>query len=63
MFSELLIISLDRRPLNVFFLCLNICCYGTEAYLEPNRKSTMELFCENSSRLLAVDYFCKKAPS
>ena len=34
-----------------------------EAYLEPSRISRMELFCENSTRLKAVNYFCKKAPS
>ena len=34
-----------------------------EAYLEPSCTSTMELFCENSSRLLAVIYFHKKDSS
>ena len=34
-----------------------------EAYLEPSRISRMELFCENSTRLKAVNYFCKKASS
>ena len=31
-----------------------------EAYLEPSRKYTMKLFCENSERLLAVNYSHKK---
>ena len=35
----------------------------TEAYLEPSQTSTMELFYENIERLLAVNYFRKKAPS
>ena len=35
----------------------------SEVYLEPSQTSTMELFCENSWRLLAVNYFQKKAPS
>ena len=34
-----------------------------EAYLEPSRTSTMELFCENSERFKAVNYIRKKAPS
>ena len=34
-----------------------------DAYLEPSGTSTMDLFCGNSQRLLAVYYFCKKAPS
>ena len=34
-----------------------------EMYLEPSRISTTEHFCENSSRLLAVNYFRKKAQS
>ena len=33
-----------------------------ETYLEPSRTSTMEVFCENSWKLLAVNYFHKKAP-
>ena len=33
-----------------------------EAYLESSRTYTMELFCENSSRFLAVNYFRKNAP-
>ena len=32
----------------------------TEAYLDPSRKSTMELFCKNSQRLKTVKYFRKK---
>ena len=35
----------------------------TEAYLEPSQKSTMELFCENSWRLVAINYFCANALS
>ena len=34
-----------------------------EVYLEPSPTSTMEFFCENSWRVLAVNYCCKKAPS
>ena len=34
----------------------------SETYLEPSRTSTMELFCEASERLKAVNYFRKKAP-
>ena len=33
-----------------------------EVYLDPSGASIMELFCENSQRLLAVSYFHKKAP-
>ena len=32
-----------------------------QAYLEPSQTSTMELFCENSQRLKAVNYFPKKS--
>ena len=35
----------------------------TEAYLDPTRTSTIELFCKNSQRLLARNYFHKKDPS
>ena len=35
----------------------------TEAYLEPSQTSTVELFCENSWRLVAINYFCTNAPS
>ena len=35
----------------------------TEAYLEPSQTSTTDVFCENSQRLLDVNYFRKKAPS
>ena len=34
----------------------------TEAYLEPSQTYMMELFCENSWRLVAINYICKKAP-
>ena len=34
-----------------------------KVYLEPSRTSTSELFCENSERLLDVNYFRKKALS
>ena len=30
-----------------------------ETYLEPSGTSMMGLFCENSLRLLEVNYFCK----
>ena len=33
----------------------------TEAFLEPSRTSTMELFIKNSYGFLAVNYFRKKA--
>ena len=33
---------------------------SAEAYLKPNRTSTMKLFCKNCQRLKAVNYFCKK---
>ena len=33
-----------------------------EVYLELSQTCTMELFCKNSWRLLAIDYFCKKTP-
>ena len=33
---------------------------SAEAYLKPNRTSTMKLFCKNCQRLNAVNYFCKK---
>ena len=34
-----------------------------EAYLEPSQTSTMELFGENSWRLVAINYFCTSASS
>ena len=37
--------------------------YITGVYLELSRTSTAEFFCENSKRLLAVNYFYRKAPS
>ena len=36
---------------------------SSEAYLGSCRTSGMKRFCENCKRLLAVDYFCKNAPS
>ena len=33
-----------------------------ETYSEPTRTSTIGLFCENSQRLKAINYFRKKAP-
>ena len=35
----------------------------SEAYLECSQKSKVECFCKNGEQLLAVNYFCKKAPS
>ena len=35
----------------------------TETNVGPWKISMMELFCENSQRLLAVNYFHKKDPS
>ena len=34
-----------------------------EAYSEPNQTSKTEFFFQNSERLKAVNYFCKKVPS
>ena len=34
-----------------------------DAYLEPSQKSTIKPFCENNKRLLAINYFRKKALS
>ena len=34
-----------------------------KVYFEFIRTSTMQLFCDNSYQLLAVNYFCKKNPS
>ena len=34
-----------------------------EAYLEASGTSAVEIFRQNSKRLKAVNYFCKKAPS
>ena len=33
---------------------------SAEAYLKPDGTSAMKLFCQNSQRLKAVNYFCKK---
>ena len=35
----------------------------TEASLEPIQTFTKELFCNNSKQFVAVNYFCKNAPS
>ena len=32
----------------------------SEAHLQPSRTFMMELFCKNSQRFSAVNYFCKK---
>ena len=32
----------------------------SDAYLKPDRTSSMDVFCENSSRLKLVNYFLKK---
>ena len=32
----------------------------SEAYLGRSQKSMVKRFCENSSQLLAANYFCKK---
>ena len=34
---------------------------SAEDYLEPRRRYTIELFCKNSKRLLAIHYFRKSA--
>ena len=31
--------------------------YCQELYLEPNQKSMVELYCKNSERLLAANFF------
>ena len=36
--------------------------YCKEACLEPKQESMVELFHKNSWALLAVNFFCKKAP-
>ena len=38
-------------------------CNITDVYLESSRTSTIEILCKNSSRLQAVNYFRKNAPS
>ena len=43
-----------------YFVLLNSMLY-LETYYEPIQASKMEYFCRNSYRLLAVNYFCKKA--
>ena len=37
--------------------------YIRKAYLEPRRTSTLELFCRNSQRVLAINCFNKKSTS
>ena len=34
----------------------------TEAYVESSQTSTRELFCKDSWRLVAINYFCENAP-
>ena len=34
--------------------------YSQELYLEPNQKSMVKLFCQNSYWLLAANFFAKK---
>ena len=33
-----------------------------QEYLGLHQKSIIEIFCKNSERFLAINYFCKKAP-
>ena len=40
---------------------VHYCC--KETYLELSQTSTMEIFCENSQQLKAINYFRKKSPS
>ena len=40
----------------------SISSISTEAYSESSRTSMIELFCENSKRLIAGNYVRKKAP-
>ena len=55
----MLIMRFDFRVAAIDYYIL----YFAEAYLEPGRISTRELFlCENR-QLLAVEHFCIKAPS
>ena len=37
--------------------------FGYDAYLELIQTIRMELFCENSKRVIAINYFHKKSPS
>ena len=37
--------------------------FQLKAHLEYSRRSEVKLFCENTQRLQAVGYFCKRAPS
>ena len=36
--------------------------YNSQVYLEQSRTSMMELFCEDSKLLLAINYFCERTP-
>ena len=56
-------IMLSRDILCLRYFSKLLVINRTEKYLEPNRTSTMELFCENSLHLLAVNCFHKKFPS
>ena len=47
---------------NIFLNCFFFLHYGQEPYLEPNQKSMVELFCKNSDKILAFNFFHKKAP-
>ena len=54
------------RQLSINYVLLkNVKCkvMFTEAYFEPSQTSTMELFCKNSSQLVAINYFYKNSPS
>ena len=66
-FDELqidILTQIDPQLLTKFDLVkaeIEVC--SPETYLKPSRTPTMELFCENSYRLKAVNYFRKKGPS
>ena len=50
--------ELSKYLFNLYFFWQ----YSQEPYLEPNQKSMVELFGKNSYRLLAANFFYKKAP-
>ena len=53
--------SVLYTPMRTVWKILEYLTGTAEAYLEPSQTTTMKLFCENSQRLKAVDYFSKKS--
>ena len=49
--------------INVFLKKVKCRVMFTEAYLEPSQTSTMELFCKNNWRFVAINYLCTNASS